>query len=308
MNARWFRDNLSVLIFSMMFIGILGGLLWFLRQASAAQATVVQDLETQKSELHRLQDTKPFPSKENIDVLKRDYDQIHRLNGLMQNAAIRDITQPPELERPIDFSQLMRATVARLTELAGKNNVSVGESFAWGFSRYVATFPCTNPAARGDDCKRLLRLLAKQLLMVEKLSGLLIDNKVGAIGAIHRTEVETGASSDTLNTPITDDVKSLYRIYPFEVQFTADTVALRNFLNALAQAENLYIVRSVHITAITQQVRAPAVTASRPPTEFGEFEAKVPEAPKMIETRRLNVTVRLDVIEFPPVETRPVKR
>ncbi|MEI6085255.1 MAG: Amuc_1100 family pilus-like protein [Verrucomicrobiota bacterium] len=307
MNARWFRDNLSVVIFSVIFVGFLGGIIWFLRTAYAEQATVLQELEAQQGELHRFQDGKPYPSDENISVLKRDHTQIKRLYGLMQNAAIRDVIHPPDLERDMDFAQLMRSTVGRLTDTATSNNVKIDPTFAWGFSRYIATIPCKNPAAKGDDCKRLLRLLAKQLLIVEKLSGALITSKVESIGAIRRTEVEPGSSGDTLSAPITDDAKSLYRTYPFELAFTADTDALRSLLNSLAQADNLYIVRSVKITVVTQQVRAPSAPVSPPTPDSVDIEVKMPDVPKTIERRLLNVTVRVDVVEFKPIETKPVK-
>ncbi|MCG3148127.1 MAG: hypothetical protein PCFJNLEI_01569 [Verrucomicrobiae bacterium] len=306
MNARWLRDNLSVLLFSVAFVCILGAVIWFLRAAGTEQATVVQELDIKKGELQRLQSNKIYPSVENIEVLKRDQEQLRRLYGLLQNAALREAIHPPDLEREIDFAQLMRATVARLSDSAKKNDVKVEESFTWGFSRYVTTIPCKNPAVKGDDCKRLLRALAKQLLIVEKLSGILIDSKVSAITAIRRSEIESGTSADSLAAPLTDDAKSLYRTYPFEVQFSADTDALRRFLNTLAQANHLYIVRSIQIGAVVQQIQLPA--APRPTSDLTEFEVKEPETPKTIETRRLNVTVRLDAVEFRPVEPKAGKR
>lgn len=308
MNARWFRDNVTVLIFSVSFLAILGGILLFLRGATTAQGTILSELETQQAELRRLLETKPYPSNENIDALKRDQEQIKRLYSLMQNAAAREVVQPPELNNPIDFSRLHSTILARLTESATNNNVSIGESFAWGFSRYGATFPCKNPALKGDDCTRLLRLLAKQMLIVERLGGLLISNKVDTISAIRRTEVEGGGGADVLNVPITDNAKSLYRVYPFEIQFTASTDALRSFLNSLVQADHLYLVRHVHIDSTVQQTKQPPAPVIQPAADSGDVEPRVPEQPKIVDVRRLNVTVRLDLIEFKPSETKPVKR
>lgn len=309
MNARWFRDNLSVVIFTVAFIGILTGIIIFLRDALTERDNVVQELTTQQGSLADLQGRKPFPSTENIDILKRDQLQVRRLYTTMQSAAIRETNQIPELEREIDFLQFRKATLDRLNDAADKKGVKIGDTFMWGYSRYAANFPCRNPSVKGDACKSLLRSLAKQLILVEHLSDLLISNNVASIQAIRRTEIEPGSSADSLNIPIQDDTKSLYRVYPFEIEFAADTETLRNILNAFAQADTLYAVRSLRLTTSSQVVRAPnQPVVRREPLDFHELDPKRPEPPTMVESRIIGVTLRLDVIEFKPVETKPPKR
>jgi hypothetical protein len=75
---------------------------------------------------------------------------------------------------------------------------------------------------------------------------------------------------------------------PFEFRFICTTEALRTFLNSLSTSEWFFAVRSVHIIG-----EPPA-----PPTGTGE----VPSAETTAGAKRtvLNVTVRIDLIEFPP--------
>ena len=262
MNARWFRDNLSVLVFAVVFVGALAGIIYFLREASAAQTVVLQDLESQTGEMNRLQGTQPYPSSENINVVKQDIEQVRRLYGYMQNSAVRPPITGPDPETPIEFSQAMRATTARLNEAAGSAGVKVTDTFAWGFSRYVAKFPCSNPTPKPDECKRILHLLNKQVLTVEKLSQMLIVTKPESIASIRHTEVEPG-SGDGINAPITDDAKLLYHTYPFELVFTTDTERLRKFLNSLSQADSLFLIRGVRVDSTSTQIKDPSAPIHR---------------------------------------------
>jgi hypothetical protein len=290
MNLRWFRDNLIVVIAGVVFLAILGGSVWFLRQATAQQATVLTELEGQQRDLQQLRDSAPYPSNENIDIVKLDREKLRNLYAKMQQIAARPPVIPPELERDIEFSQLMRQTVDRLDRLAQKHRVRVPDGFAYGFSRYDATFPCRNPALASKECKKLLALLAKQLLVIEKLSTLLIDNKVDEITAIRHTEVEKGASSDTLDAPISNEDKALYHTYPFELHFMCDTDTLRRFLNDLMQADSFFVVRSIKIDSTASRIKAAAPTETETPG--------TPPPTPVLENQRLNIILRLDLIEF----------
>src|SRR5690242_7236137 len=105
MNARWFRDNLSVLIFSLVFVSILTGLIVFLRHASEEQTGVVQKLDTQRGELGNLQAAKIYPSPENVMVITNDLNHMKRLNSEMFLAALHPSLQAPGTvtENPLDF-------------------------------------------------------------------------------------------------------------------------------------------------------------------------------------------------------------
>jgi hypothetical protein len=289
MNPRWLRDHLSVLIFSVIFVVVLGGSLWFVHRATQAQKQVMEELDAQQRELSNLRNLPTFPSKENIELVRQDYAAVAELFASMRKAASRPVVTPPVLEREVDFSQWVRQTVAGLERQALARQVSIPRNFFWGFSRYAAAFPCRNPPLRADDCKALLAQLAKQLRVVELLGQVLMEAGVEAITAVRRTEIESGAdSSDSLPVPIQNDPKALYHTYPFELQFVADTVALRAVINRLTQAESLFVIRSVRIDSTTVATRA----ASLATPASGD-------SPRQIEgARRLNVTLRVDLVEF----------
>ena len=299
MNARWFRNHLVSIIAGTVFVALLALLLWFYSEARRQQEEVLKDLESQHSELEALNNAKVFPSKKNIESLKRDYDNVKQLYDAMRGAATHPLMQGPALTRDIDFSQLMRTTVNRLNLITAEQHVRTPDQFAFGFSRYIEKFPCRNPVASHDECTRLLALLSKQLVTVETLTGLLVSNKVEDITAIHRTEVEPGESSaDALNLPIHIEPNALYHTYPFELRFSCDTLVLRNFLNALMQADGLFIVRALKIDTVGVQLKSLDM-----PTANGEPDPAAVRSE--VRKRRLSVALQLDLVEFAPTVETP---
>ena len=270
---------------------LLAIILWFYSAARTQQAVVLNDLQSQQSQLQMLHEAKIFPSKKNIELLKHDRDGVQQLYDAMRSAATHPPMHGRALARDIDFSQFMRETVSRLNAAAAEQHVRVPEGFAFGFSRYDAKFPCRNPIANGEECARLLALLSKELVTVEQLASLLISNRVEEITAIQRTEVEPGeVSSDALNLPIQAEPNALYQTYPFELRFSCDTPVLRNFLNSLLQADGLFIVRALKIETAAVQLKSTETPAASGETEPLGVRRK----------RRLNVTLQIDLIEFTP--------
>lgn len=296
MNLRWFRNHLVSLIAGVLFITLLAGMIWFLHDAYVQQDAVLAELTTQNTELDSLRNYKPFPSKENIELLNRDRENIRHLYEAMRGAATHPPLHGPALTRDIDFLQFKQATVNHLAELAVAQHIRAPEAF--GFSRYDAKFPCRNPVARGDECLRLMALLSKQLVTVEKLVGLLISNKVEEILAVRRIEVEPGeVSADALTIPANPAPNALYQTYPFELQFTCDTPVLRDLLNGLMQTDALFVIRTLKIDTLAVKLKSLEM-----PMGSGELTAgKTAEPGGEVRTRRLNVTLRLDLIEFTPV-------
>jgi hypothetical protein len=306
MNLRWLKQNLILLIATVVFLVVLAGMIWLGRGAAAPKADVEEELGRQNEQLTRLRGLDPAPSAENIDAVRRERELVQRLYRDLQSGAVREAINVPALKRPIEFSQLLRDTVARLTQQAGRNQVKTPDNFLFGFSRYDTDFPCRQAGISAGDCKKMLDLLAKQLVIIEKLSGLLMDSHVEEIAYVHRTEVEPGATSaDALTAQIATDPKGLYQTYPFELSFTGDTKSLRAFLNSLAKSDWFFAVRTVKIDS-TSATSSTAGSAA-PPT--GRPDPNAPAEPaQTVEWRRLTVTVRIDLVEFTAPATKPAAR
>ena len=314
MNPRWLKQNLVtiiVLVVAALFIGVT---VYFERQAASGKQQIEDELADQQQRLEQLRHGNPVPpSPDNLQSVKRDFEQLQQLYQSVQGAIGHSAVEPPKMKDEIEFGQVMRETIARLDELAAKNHVKIPDGFTFGFSRYgpqsQSPFPCRNPPAKPEDCQKLLTLLTKQLLVIEKVSDLAIDSGVEEIVAIRRPDVEptggVGGSADALAAAIEQDPKALYHTYPFEFQFACGAKALQTFLNSLSKSDWFFAVKLLKIDTETS-------TGSSTATTFVPGRGTTPVAPlapaeKASEVRRLLVTARIALIEFPRPETKPAK-
>ena len=260
MNARWLRNHQIGLISGVVFAGLLITAVCLLQAANNEQDQVITELDVQRLELDKLNAAKLFPSKKNIELLKRDHENIQHLFEAMRSAATHPSLEGPVVTRGVDSAQLIRGTVQQLNLLAG-HQLHGTESFAFGFSRYMKEVPCSKLDIHNVDRTRILTLLGKQLVAVEKLVSLLVSNNVEGITAVHRTEVEPGeTSADALNLPIHTETNALYHTYPLELRFTCDTTSLRNFLNGNDSFEG-FVKKCTKFAAIRELNEGNGVTA-----------------------------------------------
>lgn len=307
MNLNWLKQNPMIVAFVAGFLVLLGAVIWLQQMASSKRAEVDAALDEQSSQLQHLLQQKPAPSLQNIDILKKDRQQVARLySNLLTSVSHSEIDIPPDL-RPVNFLQLMASTFSRLHQAADAlPGVKLQDGFAFGFGRYAGP-PPTLPARNlpDEEAKRILTLLVKQLRAIDRISTLLIESHVDEINLIRRSEVESSSSTETFDVPITSDPKGLYEILPFEFQFTSTSEALRAFLNALTKSDWFFAVRRVQITG-----EAPAVERVSTATG-GRGAAAAPPTPTVAKRTRLTVTVRLDLIEFtknPPPAKKEVPK
>src|SRR5437867_3376384 len=136
MNVRWFKQHLIVVIAAAAFAAVFGLLIFLERKAAAQENLVAAQLEEQQAELTRLRTLNPTPAPENIEAIRHDREEVQRLNEQLQKGAVREPVAVPELQRDIEFSQLMRDTIGRLSAEASHTGTKVAENFAFGFSRY----------------------------------------------------------------------------------------------------------------------------------------------------------------------------
>ena len=298
MNIKWLKQNAVIVGFIAAFLIVLGGVVWLQQSASSKGAEVDAALEEQRSQLQHYSTQKLGPSRENIDLVKKDREQVaHLYEQLLATVGRSQIPTHSDL-RAVNFLQLMASQVSHLRQAADTNSVKVADGFAFGFGRYAG--PPTQLPAKGlpeEDTKRVLTLLVKQLRAIEQISLLLISSRVDEINQIRRSEVEPagGANAEALEVPIINDPKALYQVLAFEFQFTCTGEALRAFLNSLTKSEWFFAVRSVKVVGETRSTEK-----SSPGSPVAAASAMSAKAV------RLSVTMRIDLIEFP--DNQPAKQ
>jgi Tfp pilus assembly protein PilE len=292
MNIKWLKQNVVIVGIIAAFLIVLGGVIWLQQSAASKRAEVDAALEEQRSQYEHFSTQKPTPSQENINLLKKEREEVdHLYQQLLATVGRSQIPAQADL-RPVTFLQQMASQVSRLRQAATNNNVKVAEGFAFGFGRYAGPPPQLPAKGLSDeDTKHVLTLLVKQLHAIEQISLLLISSRVEEINQIRHSEAEpgSGTSSEAFDIPVNNDPKALYQVLPFEFQFTCTGEALRAFLNSLTASEWFFAVRSVKVVgeapSLSSPTASPAATAAT-------------ATPTPVKPVRLSVTMRIDLIEF----------
>jgi hypothetical protein len=299
MNTHWLKRNPVVIISTVVFAVLLGLIIWVEQKAAVRKTAVEANLNGLQEKLKQLRGLDPYPSPENIQILKSNRAQILKLSLSMQEAIMQDPLKVPDVPNEIAFVDRLQKTQTELRSLANEHRVEIREDFAFGFSRYNDSFPCRSAALKPDDCRRTLALLSKQLLVVDKLAKLAISNNIDGIVSIRRTEVEPGvsanSSSDTFPGSIATDAKARYQKLPFEITFVSSEGALQSFLNSLSLSDWFFTVETVKVGSEIPDIR----TSTQPGAPTDRIASK--------KYKQLLVNMRIDLVEFPNPKSKPTK-
>jgi len=275
MNARWLKQNLGVLIFGVVLAAALGFLGWKLHEANAEQEVVLGQINTFEQARSSLRSKPVFPDKNNIRIVESQYEKLQQLYGNLHRSLSQKNVTPPEAVSHTDFVTLLSSNVLSLGPRAKEGGLAVPEKFRFGFSRYEVTLPCWDPSVNREDC---MKLLGKELVIVDRLVALMITNRVDSLAYIKRAEAEPGVSNDAIGVPVTRDPLTHYTLLPFEIRFVASPDAFQKLVQSLLSSEWNFAIRNL-------QVDPEGTTNTENPADTSR--------------RRLTVTMRFDVIEFP---------
>ena len=295
MKTNWLKQNLLMIIGSVIVLGLMGTIIWFVRQADIRKRQVESDLESAQQQIERLRASKPFPSSENIRELQNDSEKLQRLYIALQEAVTRKALAVPPLRNEVDFVGFLRKYQRDLRAAAKEARIELPEGFSFGFGRYDKAFPCRIPPLRDQDCRQLLNNLAKQMLVVDKVTRVAYASGISHLLAIRRLDLEAGQTDGDALPPVApSNPLALFRSLPVEIKFGCNEAGLRNFLNNIAQTEEFLVVRNVSLETETYTV-TPTVPTGLP---VAGFDVAEPTAPQQEIRQRLVATARVEWVEF----------
>lgn len=297
----WLKNNLFLggLIFATtLMVGVEGWLLWRTR-GEVSHALI--SLDEKKRERADLQQRVPPPTGETARMLADDLaSAAGRLAGM--RAAISKtmaLDRASASAKPIDayfeiarFVETQRAAAKRLA-------IAIRPDEHFGFSSY---------ASEGPDAQILSTVLHQRVAVEKLIDALFTAGPVALMGvqrerpvavlssttpAGNRREKNVRAKPETrpdVSADFFDPVKSRslrasgkIETSAFRLEFSGHTVALRNFMNALAGSELPFSVRSLEVE--------PLADLSRTSTASGISSAAIPIVTNS--TSRFRVTVEL---------------
>lgn len=244
---KWFQQNRWLGSFLIAFgLATLAALLFLLSSKWSWDAAAAR-YKNNATELNRLQHLAPFPSEENVRKMKAHAaDYATNLPHAKEEMKARMLPATPLA--PNEFQARLRQAVTAATDKARANKVKLPSNFFLGFDEFASGLPSTE----------LAPLLGQQLEQAEVVLNFVLDARVNALNAFHRTALaeERGASSTP--TPAPKDARKgsaanvagpkLIQRNVIEMTFTSTPAAARKILSQLANSkQQFYIVRTLHI-------------------------------------------------------------
>lgn len=306
-----------IVAFVLILFGGIGG--WWYTSGWVTSAK--SEIRSKHRKLKDLNKERFTPSQANINLLKEKTEKLSEaiqpilLNKLAPaDSPLKDI----KAMNPVSWkTDRLLVTVRRLQDEAKGKSITLPENFYFSFSRYQAQ----------DPTETATLVLGKQLYGIESLVDLLyasgVPPAVRSIDGIRRTFDENppinpksmiqGSAGqkdpEGLLLNVTE-VDELYRVYPFEIAFTGTTKGLRKFLDALAAAPTVFVVRAVNVdnskpiaptrTEVAAMVNKGSTGLNSSPydeTDSSNLAPAVGPQP-VFGSEELSVRVRVDMIEW----------
>lgn len=305
------------------------GILGFLVYSSYSRyAEVSSEYDTKVARLQSLQNRTPFPNSENNATFSKltgeyraEYDRLWAQIAKMQKPL--DTTLTPQA-----FQDRLRAYVSEVQAAAKQNGVSLPDNFYLGFGQYQGSLPSTEataPLARELDAIRLIvdRLIEIKVAKIEDIRRDLLAEESGAAA-----QATPAPNAPAGRRPAAEGPKVISSD-SFDIAFVADQSRTRGALNAIATANQFFIIRNLTIenSSLAGPKRvddSPAETAAAEPAPAAnpedilgaamgapaEGDAAAAEgataAPKMrllVGRETLRVAARIELLTFTPPAT-----
>jgi len=307
----WIKRNLLFVVGLAVAVALLGfGIFFYLLGNRDAAAAVDAELESKNTEYTTLVDTKPAPSKANIDEAK---DQQKRLVAFRESMRPQfQVTPLPESLDDAAFKNLLDRTIDTLGKMADRNGVKVPKPSEK--DRYAFTFD--TQLKQLEFSQKSLQPLSAQLLDIQDLCRTLFESKIHSLESIRRTPVSTNDVTPVGNylvKKVTTNSVTGASIFPYEVTFQCFSAELANVLAAIANSGPTYVVKSVNVERGSAEAFG---TASSAPVAGGmnavlagryglagraAQPAPVAQRPgeAVLDDKPLRVTLNLEVIKVP---------
>jgi len=285
----------------------------FMRKRSSEQA-----LAGKRMEFQSVYATKPFPSGRNVAREKENGKNLRAWFVQLLDMARKGQVEPSE-RSPSNFMSLLSEKRKQLDGLSKSVGTVLPADFGFGFDRYFAS---SGALPAPDDVPRL----TQQLVVVDKISMVLFDEKVDQIDAIEREEFEgvgdaSGETAEPRRLRPEEELKmqaaknagvmahgAWSARFHLKIKIKAHEKSLLGVLNRLAAHEMFVVVTSVTTSKTAVDVKEAVVKKTVNRDASGGAAVLEPDAATLSRAQRtvsgpvvegpMDVTIELDVYRF----------
>lgn len=298
-----------VMIVLFVAFGLLGGGAWW--YTAGMVTSELELLQSTKRKIDQVERKKgiPFPNDKNKKLIEESevelkglwekvqpevkktsalYDSIRVKSGEGESLEIQGLS-------PQDWNALQIEKINKLDELAEKLSppISKGGDFYYGLNSYQGTLPPTDYTLE----------LGVQLMVIEELSRILFEAPVVEIASMKRVMVEDAAGNiktapERLKARVISHPEDLYKVYPFEVEFTCSPEALRKVINGISRSPQLLLIRFVDVNNEIGQGPDDMPTRSKVTASAAGQGAAAKLFFPVVGQEKVRVRMRVDAVEW----------
>lgn len=242
----WIKRNLFLAVGGLIAVLLLAGGVYYFISAQQRNKSIEEELAANQADLTRLQNQKPFPSTQNIEIAKKEAEKLRSAVSQLH----RFFTPvPAEKGTGIEFRRYLDRTLADLQAAARDAKTTLpGVGYAFSFETQKpktsfgeGTFP----------------LVPEQIAEVKALSQILFDAHVSPLVGIRRARVSqddenSTATSDYLTLKVETNAATGTVSSPYEISFGCLSSELAQVLEGLAASPHGFVVKAVQVEPIVE--------------------------------------------------------
>ena len=242
----WIKRNLFLAVGGLVALLLLGGGVFYFLSAEQRKKSIMEEFETNKAELGRLQGQKPYPSAENIKRVKDETDRLRAAAGQLHRYFS---PVPAEKVTGVAFRAYRDNTLAELQRMAEQAKTTLpGRNYAFSFE---------TQKPKTDFKEGTFPAIPEQMAEVKALCRILFDAHVDPLVNVRRARVsrddeESSAASDYLALRIETNAATGTVTSPYELTFGCLSTDLALVLQGLGAATHGFIVKAIHVEPAAQ--------------------------------------------------------
>ena len=234
---KWIKRNLFFVIAVAAGLGLTGYCGYLLYTSLNANDSATAELQSTRDQLTQLQQTTPYPSRENIKAAIEDQERVKRFLADFRKS-FAPFPAPPVLDTE-GFKRYLEDTIARFRIEASNAGVELPPEFGFTFSGLLnkLTFAPAN-----------IEPWLEQLQQIGTILRILDDAKINYLSGLCRVPVspdDVGTGDCMLpTTPVTNEWGV---VTPYKITFRGFSTEIAAVMEGFARSSNCFIIKAIDV-------------------------------------------------------------
>ncbi|MEI8293539.1 MAG: Amuc_1100 family pilus-like protein [bacterium] len=299
---NWFKQHpLGLFLLLIALVGT--GVTSYLAVNAASRRDEAQAaLDEQLQKLKKFQSQKPFPTEQNLKLVKESLEQ-YRNEIAKYRAALTAMNAPQVPINPQEFQDELRKAADDLRKKALEKGVGLPDKFFYGLEEYQAIPPSQQEVSE----------LNREFQTIRRITDEIVDLKIGSLDSLKRLQMAVPSPNQAAPTPAkpgaTPQVPKApaFSTKTFTLTFTAPQEKLLSAFNLIQSSPEFLIIRSLTMDnsnpAPPSRTKPPDASASQNTPSFETPEKSQDTIQAILGRESVVTALTIEILDFPNWES-----